>query len=309
MKLNARSGLTHYVQGLLMGGSDIIPGVSGGTMALILGIYERLINAISHFFALVVALFRFNKEAIDQHWQESDLRLLIPLALGIATAVGLASTVILHLIETYPEHTQGLFLGLVLASIPIPWRQINSPGLRDVIVAVLFAGLAFFFVGITGSPTSDPTLVRVFFSAAFAICAMILPGLSGAFLLVAMGMYEVTLQNLRAAAEMNLDALIYVATFVVGMGVGLGSFSQLLRWLLDHRHDATMAALVGLMVGALRALWPYLGDDGVSMRLPGPEQPVLPVLLLAVIGFAFVSLLAWWGERRSTGEEANEAEV
>ena len=281
-----------------MGGSDIIPGVSGGTMALILGIYQRLIRAISHFFSLLGNLASFDREDATHHWHRTDWRFLLPLALGIITAVGIASTFILHLIEAYPAATQGLFFGLVAASVPIPWRRIAHPGLREAAIAFAFAVAAFFFVGLSSAEASDPSLLRVFGSAALAICAMILPGLSGAFLLKALGLYETTLAALRSAAGMEGVAVLYVLIFTCGMGTGLAIFSKLLQWVLKHRPDATMAALVGLMIGALRALWPYLGADGTTMQLPGPEDPILPVLLLGVLGFVLVSALVWWGERR-----------
>ena len=305
MKFSIRSGLKHYLQGLLMGGSDIIPGVSGGTMALILGIYRRLITAISHFFSMVVHAISWDRANAHEHWRKGDWGFLVPLALGIGSAVALASTFILHLIETYPAATQGLFFGLVAASIPIPWRRIDDPGLRTVLLAAVFAVVAFVFVGMSSSTATDPSLVRVFGSAAVAICAMILPGVSGAFLLKALGIYEVTLSALRGAAELNTASLLYVGVFIGGMGVGLGIFSQILNWLLKNWHNATMGALVGLMAGALRALWPYLGEDGSSMQLPGPEDPILPVVLLALIGFAVVTALAWWGEKQ--GELGSES--
>jgi putative membrane protein len=137
---------------------------------------------------------------------------------------------------------------------------------------------------------SDPGLLRVFLSAAVAICAMILPGVSGAFLLEVLGIYTPTL------AAVNGGDWLYVFTFCLGAGVGLGAFAKLLDWLLTHRHDATMAALVGLIAGALRSLWPYVGPEQ-NLRLPESGDPVLPVVGLALLGFGAVLGLLWWGRQ------------
>ena len=280
-----------------MGGSDIIPGVSGGTMALIVGIYRRLIDSISSFFSVVLSLLRVDTSALKHHAEEVEWGLVIPLSLGILSALVLGATVILHLIEQYPSQSQGLFFGLVAASLAIPWLRIDDHGVGNVLIAVVAAVVAFLLVGLPAQDASYPSLLRVFGSAAVAICAMILPGVSGAFLLKALGIYEITLQAGRGAIAMNGSDVFYVLTFVAGAAVGLGIFSKILNWLLKDYKDVTMAALVGLMAGALRALWPWLGEDG-SLLLPGPNDPVWSVLLLALAGFAFIAALTWWSAQR-----------
>jgi putative membrane protein len=280
----------NYLRGLLMGGSDVIPGVSGGTMALILGIYERLIRSIGEAFSLALSVLRFNRESIRSHSREIEWSLVIPLAFGIITAIVLAASVILGLIERFPHHTQALFFGLVAASIAVPWLRMSERGWKEAVVALVCAIIAFILVGLPQAIASDPHLLRVFASASIAICAMILPGVSGAFLLKAMGIYETTLGALR-----ELDVL-YVATFIAGAAIGLGLFAKFLSWLLKTHHDLTMAALIGLMAGALRSLWPYLTEDG-SMHLPGTADPVLSVILFGVIGFGLVSALIWYAQR------------
>lgn len=283
--------LLHYAQGLLMGGADIIPGVSGGTMALIVGIYERLVDSISDFFTAAVLLLRGDRAGARRRFRDVEWRLLLPLGLGIVTAIGIGSRVIPPLMEAYPAQARGLFFGLVAASIAIPWLRIRRHGAREAALVVAAAALAFVLVGLPASETHDPSLPRVFGSAAVAICAMILPGVSGAFLLEVMGMYEPTLRALG-----RLD-VVYVGVFVAGVVTGIGLFSKLLDWLLDHHHDATMAALVGLMAGSLRALWPWQGA-GRAVRLPDGADPVAAVLLLGLLGFALVAGLTWLGSRR-----------
>ena len=306
MKFNFRSSIVHYLQGLLMGGSDIIPGVSGGTMALIVGIYRRLIDSISSFFSVILSLLRADGEALRHHASEVEWNLVVPVALGILSAIVLGATVILHFIQAYPEHSQGLFFGLVAASLAIPWLRIDEHGSGKIAVAIGAAVLAFLLVSLPPSDASDPTLLRVFGSAAVAICAMILPGVSGAFLLKAMGLYEVTLETGRSAVTLDPTAITYVLVFMAGAATGLGFFSKVLNWLLKHYKDTTMAALVGLMAGALRALWPWMEADG-SLHLPGPADPLWSVLLLAAVGFVFIALLTWWSANRIEEEASHPA--
>jgi putative membrane protein len=203
----------------------------------------------------------------------------------------IGSRVILPLMERYPAQAHGLFFGLVAASVGIPWMRIERPGAKEYLTVPIAAVTAFVLVGLPPAIVQDPSMLRVFVSAAVAICAMILPGISGSFLLKVLGMYEVTLAALR---DLNV---VYVLVFCLGAGVGLGVFSKLLNWLLEHRHDVTMAALVGLMAGSLRALWPWQEEDR-TMHLPGAGDPVASVLLLLAAGFVFVTLLTWWGRRR-----------
>lgn len=280
----------HYAQGLLMGGADIIPGVSGGTMALIVGIYERLIDAISTLFSSVLALLRADLPEARRHVSNVDWRLLLPLGLGIGSALVVGARIIPVVMEAYPAQSLGLFFGLVAASIFIPWQRISVRDARVFGMAALAAAAAFLLTGLPALTTTDPALLVVFGCAAVAICAMILPGVSGAFLLKALGLYEATLLAL------NERDVVYVLVFMAGAALGLGLFSKVLSWLLDHYHDLTMAALVGLMAGALRALWPWQTAHR-ALYLPSGDDPILSVVALMVIGFALVFTLTWWSDR------------
>lgn len=285
-----RQILLHFAQGLLMGGADIIPGVSGGTMALIVGIYTRLIAALSGLFSSVTAILKLDYRLARIRFGSVEWILILPLGLGIVTALLVGARFIPALMETYPHESLGLFFGLVAASIAIPWKRIRQRNAVILVVAVFAAALAFILTGIPPREGAEPSLFRVFASASVAICAMILPGVSGAFLLKVLGMYEVTL------AALNGRDLVYVGVFVLGAVVGLGLFSKLLNWLLSNWYDVTMAALVGLMLGALRALWPWQDFDR-SIQLPETGEPVWGVILLGAAGFAFVTALAVWGDR------------
>ena len=278
------------VYGLLMGAADIIPGVSGGTMALIVGIYERLVRAISTAVSMGLSLLRLDVDAARTHWAAMPWALVLPLAGGIGLAIGVGAHLIPTLMAAYPAQMQGLFLGLVAASLLIPARRMRRVTGSHIGLGLGAALLAFYLTGLPILETTDPSLLRIFLSAAVAICAMILPGVSGAFLLKALGMYELTLAALKA-----LEAS-YVLTFVAGAAVGLGAFAKLLDWLLTHRHDATMAVLIGLIAGALRSLWPYVGPNR-TLQLPAPGDPIVSVIALTLVGFGAVLGLVWWEHR------------
>jgi putative membrane protein len=290
MSLTPPPLIRNALYGLLMGGADIIPGVSGGTMALIVGVYERLVGAISTAVSVGLALLRLDLEAAQRHWADVPWGLVLPLGFGIVGAIKVGALVIPDLMATHPAQMRGLFLGLVGASLLIPALRIRRLTALRAALGVACAGAAFLLTGLPVLEAREPGLLRVFASASVAVCAMILPGISGAFLLEVLGIYTPTLEALNA-----LDGP-YVLTFVAGAAVGLGGFAKGLDWLLSRRHDATMAALVGLIAGALRALWPYTGP-GRSLRLPGPDAPILSVVALSAVGFAAVVALLWWGRR------------
>jgi putative membrane protein len=295
-----RTPLIHLLHGLLMGTADAIPGVSGGTMALIVGIYERLIASIGAAFRAVVALIRLRPAEAAQEARSIEWRLVVPLGAGIATAIVIAAHLIETLIDRFPSESRGLFLGMVAASLTIPWSRIRTRTTRAYLLGVVAAGAAFVLSGLPPGAVEDPSMGQVFLSAAVAICAMILPGVSGAFLLLVLGMYEPTLAAVR---ERDLG---YVAAFGAGAGIGLGVFSVLLNLLLRRHHDTTMAVLVGLMLGSLRALWPWQ-DEARVMLAPESVGSALPAVAATVVGLAVVLGLERWGRARVLAQPVEES--
>ena len=278
----------HLVHGLVMGAADAVPGVSGGTMALIMGIYEQLLAAISSGFRMILAAVTGRRDDARSHFDAIQWRFILPLVAGIAVAIGIASIFIPGLLDRYPVESRALFLGLVGASLAVPWARITAPGSSSVLIALAFAVPAFLLSGLPSGTLENPAMIVVFAAAAVAICAMILPGVSGSFLLLVFGMYEPTLDAVR-----SLD-LRYIVVFALGAIVGLGSFATLLRRLLERHHDKTMAALVGLMLGSLRALWPWQADD---RSLLGPGDNVIGVVALVAIGFVIVTVIQLSGSK------------
>jgi putative membrane protein len=275
-----------------MGGADIIPGVSGGTMALIVGIYERLISAITDVFTFVLSVFRFDATEIKSRFFAIDWRLLLPLGAGIGSAIFLLAHLINYFLNTYPVECRGLFFGLIAASVAIPLLRIRNLGLRELTLTIVACLLAFSASTLAPHEVVNPSAFQIFGAAAVAICAMILPGVSGAFLLLVLGLYNPTTEAIK-----SMD-IAYIAIFMAGAATGIGLFSRILKWLLDLHHDPTMAALVGLMAGSLRALWPWQ-DASRALQAPEAGDAIIPVALLAVVGFILITTLVVWEHRRN----------
>ncbi len=289
---NPRTPGVHVLQGMLMGAADSVPGVSGGTMALIVGIYERLLGSIGTGAKALVSLLKLDWIGFRQRLSQVDWRLLIPLLLGIAFAIAVAARVIPGLLDRFPEEARALFLGMVAASLIIPWRRVSDHTPVTVGLIVVAAVPAFVLSGLPSGTIESPALWQILTGAMVAICAMILPGVSGSFLLLVLGLYEPTLEAVR-----DLD-LVYLVVFASGAVVGLGTFAVVLTRLLAQFHDRTMAVLLGLMVGSLRALWPWQTSDR-GLLLPDGEAPVWSVVAAVAIGLATVWALDRWAFRRS----------
>jgi putative membrane protein len=240
--------------GLLMGAADAVPGVSGGTIALIIGIYERFIGSLG----VVVKLPLLLRSAEGRDRLKRALAFLVPLGIGILIAYYLATKLlvgstdepgILRRMATAPI-CYGFFFGLVLASIPQPFHKIRERGPAIGIAVALGAAAAFLFCGLPYSG-GEPATWALLFGGAGAISVMLLPGVSGSLFLVIIGQYTAV-----AAAVHDRDVAI-LAVFAAGLALGAATFVPILRRLLEHKHDITMAALTGLMIGSLRALWPW----------------------------------------------------
>ena len=288
--------------GLFMGAADHVPGVSGGTMALIVGIYARLIESISNAVRALPRAVRGGPRAGIESLRLVEWTLVVPLGVGSVTAILVGSAFIPDLLDDHPVQMRAIFFGLIAASVFLPWRRIGAHTPRTAAILVAGAVAAFIFSGLPDTTASDPSMVAVFFAASLAICAMILPGVSGSFLLLVMGMYEPTLDAVH-----DRD-LVYVAVFLAGALVGISFFSTLLRWLLAHAHDLTMAALVGLMVGSLRALWPFLEEDR-GLRLPEDGEPVALAVVLALGAFVVILGLTRLGDRLEAAAEHEAMEI
>ncbi|MBA2528584.1 MAG: DUF368 domain-containing protein [Euzebyales bacterium] len=277
-----------------MGSADVVPGVSGGTVALIVGIYEELVTSVRAAASAPLSLLRGDARGARRRLGEVAWGLVLPLAAGIVVALVVGAAVIPSLLQAYPVAMLAIFFGLIAGSLAVPWRRVERRGRLELGLSAAAFVVAYGLVGLPPRAVADPSLAQVFASAAVAICAMILPGVSGAFLLLVLGVYTPTLDALH-----DRD-LLYVATFVAGCAVGLGLFSRLLEHLLTRHHSLTMAVLVGLMAGSLRALWPWQDLDR-GLLAPPSAAALAGAVLLALVAAGAVTLLTRAGAR--TGRE------
>lgn len=280
--------------GFLMGSADLVPGVSGGTIALVLGIYERLIAQVRTGASALARLARGHGQAALAEARIVQWRFVLPLAAGILLAIAALASGLRHLLDEQPVLLSGLFLGLVAGSVVVALREFEGRiGGAQVATGAAVAVAVFAILGLRSGRIDDPSLLVFLVGGAVAVCAMILPGISGSFILLLLGLYDAVI-----GAVSDRD-LVVVAVVGVGAVLGLALFSTLLHWLLATHHDLMLAGLIGLMAGSLRVLWPWpAGADGVGdTTLGAPDGQVWPTLGLAVLGFAAVVVIARLGDR------------
>ena len=268
-----------------MGTADLVPGVSGGTIALVLGIYERLVASIKAGSSALGSVLKGDLRGFREHLRRVEWLFLLPLLAGILLAVVLLARFLEHQLADRPTILAGVFLGLVLASIVIAWRILRRPRTSHLLIAGGVAVAIFVLLGAgEGRVASEPALLVFFGAGALAICAMILPGISGSLILLMIGMYAPVLS---AVTERSYGTL---AVFAVGAVIGLALFSQILNWALERHHDAVLSGLVGLMAGSTRVLWPW--PDGVeSPRLAAPAADWPAAVMAALAGAVAVYLI------------------
>jgi putative membrane protein len=285
----------NFLRGVLIGIAEVIPGVSGGTLALITGIYSRLLNNIDLLFKSLRNIT--NPKIMARNLIALEWKFLIPVFIGMAIALITTASFMEGLLESNPIELRAVFAGLVAAGIYIPYKmsvKVNGDnwGLRDYLLALIGALAAFFLTGLPQGEVSNPGPILIFFSAAIAICALVLPGISGSFLLLTIGMYSATI------GALNDRDLQYLLIFALGALLGLASFVSLLKYLLNQRARPTLVLLAGLMLGSLRALWPWQGED---RELVSPYSSELIALLLFLAGALIVAFLVKVEERLGEG--------
>lgn len=283
------------LKGMCMGAADVVPGVSGGTMAFILGIYARLLEAIRSFdIALLKMLFRGEFSAAIKH---TDIVFLLSLFAGIVTALAFFTRVvpIPVLIHSDPEVIYGLFFGLILASIYILVKEIKDTNLSTWLF--LFTGIVLALIVVNLVPRDTPyDSWFIFLAGAIAICAMILPGISGSFILLLLGKYAYIF---NAIGHFNLSVLL---PFAAGAVVGLMLFSRTLVWLLHHHYKNTLSLIIGILVGSLWLIWPFQTRVFITVRekerliSSSPHWPELWTLTHSyAVGMVVIGIILVWG--------------
>lgn len=243
------------LKGAAMGIAEVIPGVSGGTIAFLTGIYERLLNCIKSFSPKLISVLK--EDGLKGVWQAIDGTFLTLLFFGMGLGVITGVLGVTYLLETYPVPLWAFFFGLIIASAVYIGRQIPKWGIGEGIGLVLGTVVAYTITILPVGQGSD-SLVFIFFCGAIAISALILPGISGSFILLLMGMYTVIIPTVKTALKtFQSDALIVLMVFGAGCILGLATFSRVLSWTFKNFRNITFAVLTGFMLGSLNKIWPW----------------------------------------------------
>lgn len=263
---NFKNNLLTYLKGTAMGAADLVPGISGGSIALITGIYEKLLDSISAIDLDAFHLLRTGK--FRTLWAKVNGTFLLSLVLGIFTSILSLANIITYLIVTYPIPVWSFFIGLILISALLILRDVKRWNIPAIVALPLGIWIAYLVTGMT--PMSSPnSLLIIFGSGMIAICAMILPGISGSFLLLVMGKYEYIL---NALVERDLATL---AVFIMGCIVGILASARAISWLLKHYHAITISLLSGFMLGSIYKLWPWKKVLSYRVTSSGEQEPFL----------------------------------
>ncbi len=284
-------------KGLAMGAADAVPGVSGGTIAFISGIYEELITTISN--VNISLLKTLINKGFKAFWKQLNGDFLLALLVGIVISYVSFMRLAKYLIEFQPILIWSFFFGLIIASILFVGKQITKWSIASII-ALIIGAIAAYYITTLPSSTNNESPFFLFFAGALAICAMILPGISGSFILVVLGAYK-TLSN--AIHDIDIKKL---SLFILGALVGLLSFSHVLKWLFKHYHNITLATLTGFILGSLNKIWPWKKVLSWRTNSKGEEIPFLdesisplsfdgdPQLVIAIVLmiFGFLTIIA-----------------
>jgi putative membrane protein len=310
MNRSAKDYLMLVLKGMGMGAADVVPGVSGGTIAFITGIYEELINSIKSINFNAIKLFFSGKFA--EFWKAINGSFLLCVFIGIGISVFSLAKGLQYLLEHNPILVWSFFFGLIIASAIYVARSIKRWKLDTIIGGIIGIAIAYIITIVT--PThANTSYWFVFLSGAIAICAMILPGISGSFILVLLGMYSFIL---GAVGDMNITVILI---FLVGAAIGIIAFSNVLSWLLKKYHNTTIAILAGFMVGSLNKVWPWKevtqtiidrhGElkpvvesnifPGNYEQITGNDSMLIGAITLAIVGFALIFVIEGIGKKFS----------
>lgn len=283
-----------------MGAADVVPGVSGGTIALVFGIYTTLVAQIRQGARALAQLARGRPSTFVGELRRVDWWFLLPLLAGIGLALVSLAGVISHFLEEEPIKTAAVFFGLVVGSVATTVRLVTRWEAAHVVVAAAVAVVTFLVLGLGSGQVHDPALAFVFLGGAIAVCAMILPGISGSFLLLMLGLYHAVLDGV---SERDFALL---GVFTLGAVLGLALFSSALSWALERFEQRMLAGLIGLMVGSLRVLWPWPNGTGSEESTNGTEMAlprgdvVWPIVLALVAGAAIVLIARFAGDHTTS---------
>jgi putative membrane protein len=305
MQRNLKDYLMIGAKGIAMGAADVVPGVSGGTIAFISGIYEELLETISK--VNLDALKVLMKDGIKAAWNHINGNFIAALLSGIAISIISLAKLITYLMEFHTIILWSFFFGLILSSIYLVGKKIKQWNVQKVISLIIGSAIAF-YITILPPMSSPDALWFIFLSGAIAICAMILPGISGSFILLLLGSYEYVLTSLKDVK------ITIIAVFAAGCVTGLLSFSRFLNWMFKKHHDLTVALLTGFLVGSLNKIWPwkkvlqtrinshgkevpYIEENVLPQHYDGESQLIMAVIML-LVGFSLILAIEKMAEKK-----------
>ncbi|MDP9806809.1 putative membrane protein [Trueperella bonasi] len=278
----AIDSVLHVIRGFLIGLAELVPGISGGTIALVVGVYERLIDSGMSLLRGVKNIFR-DRASSKRKFAEVEWVLIFGLLFGMLIAIFSMAGTMASFVDNHAPVARALFLGMVATSIYVPFSMVDRVEVKArPWVWLLFAVgavLTFFGTGITSATRENPSLLVVFGAAAIAVCALVLPGVSGSFFLLAVGLYQPVM---AAVAERDVP---FMAVFAAGALTGIVLFIRALDYLLENHRTVTLVTMAGLMLGSLRALWPWQDGDA-NLLAPASDWPAM--LGWFVLGSAMV---------------------
>lgn len=309
MKRNFFDYLILVFKGMAMGAADVVPGVSGGTIAFIAGIYEELIGSLNNINLATIKSLK--SQGVAATWDNINGNFLTALFLGILLSILTLSKLVAYLLEEHPILLWAFFFGLVLASIIFVLKKLERLNFA-ALIGLLFGGIFAYQLTQLGAIASSESVIYLFFSGAIAICAMILPGISGAFILVILGSYTNILHAI------NNKEINKILIFISGAILGILSFSKLLKWLFKNHKNITLAVLTGFMIGALAKIWPWkkvltyrINSKGINVPLneecispfsfDGDPQ-FLAAIGLMFFGFFMIIILEKFGSKTTSVE-------
>jgi putative membrane protein len=277
MKQSVQEHIVIYLKGLAMGAADVVPGVSGGTIALITHIYERLIKAIDKVsLTLLLQLLGPNRKAA---WRSLDGSFLLALALGIATGILIVSSGISWLLTAYPIPLWAFFFGLILASAFVLKNSVSRWNI-PAFTAMALGFLVALGIGLITPSSGSNSLLYLFFCGMLVVIAMILPGISGAFILILLGAYETALNALDKIKAFEIEGLIVFLVMAAGGLIGLKAFARVLRWLFSQHKNSILATMTGFLMGSLYKVWPWKKITAYYTNSKGIEEPLTTTVTL-----------------------------
>lgn len=299
MKRTPKDYIILTLKGLAMGAADVVPGVSGGTIAFISGIYEELLNSFSNI--NVNTLKTLKKNGLKAAWHQINGNFLLALFSGVFISIVSLAKLISWLLKNKPVLLWAFFFGLVLASVIYIFKQITKRNASVIVLLILGSLVAYYITTLPPMVSENSSSVFMFFAGAIAICAMILPGISGSFILVIIGAYKSLLNAI------NTKDIFTIGLFLTGNVIGLILFSKVLKWLFKHYKNQMLAVLTGFIIGSLRVIWPWkkalsYRTNSQGEKVPFNEQAVSPfhfdenpqilyAIILAIIGFVLILIL------------------